>query len=174
MLDADGFNNAAFDEVFAQFGQRPLGHTDQLSGWSQDDFDDPFNDVGAEFPRLASAIPIEGIPRNAIDPLGIKAVSDLTDPLRRTIHQLADPPVGYTARRHQNNPGMSTIDLIEKLSFHLMELLPLVRLEPPCSDSVHLRISMKSDLVSSMTPMEILYAIIASLIQGYKTRNSSA
>jgi len=137
MFQADGANDPLFDEVLAQLGQRPLGQADELAGRREGHLDDLFDDLGQEDSGLASVVRVEGVPGDAVDPLGVEAPEDDSHPLRRAVTEAGDLGVAAAAGRKQDDAGVTAIDLVGQLAFHSVELLAFIRPERPCSHAVH-------------------------------------
>ena len=92
--------------------------------------------VGQEFSR-AGPTAIIGIPANGRQTALVEPVKNAAHPGGRTAAALGNLLVGQAAARQQNDIGVLAIDSVDQLLFHTVELLPFIRLESPCSDSIH-------------------------------------
>jgi len=62
-------------------------------------------------------------------------------PLRSAIRACRDLPVANASTGEEDDSRVTAIDLVDQLSFHAIQLLPLVRMELPCSHVVHFGVS---------------------------------
>src|SRR5262249_12159742 len=135
-FDADGGHNALLDQVGTQLGQRPLIHADKDLGRRQRHLADLLAEVGRKLPRGVADLPVR-VPGNALDAVGVEAMDDDSDPLRRTIGLLGNGATAQAAAGQQDDARVQAVDGVAVLTLHAKQLLLLMRAKGAYDDLVH-------------------------------------